>query len=209
MMIRIKICGITSAKDLDAAVDAGADAVGFVFYPPSSRYVNVETAAALIRCLPPFVLSVGLFVNAAPNEIAATLSSLPLNLLQFHGDESPADCECWQRPYLKAVRMKPGVDVRRIATEFATARALLLDTFTESYGGSGNAFDWALIPASLSLPVVLSGGLTPENVGAAIRRVRPLGVDVSSGIEAAKGEKDHRRMREFVAAVRMAEAGIL
>ncbi|MCL2074892.1 MAG: phosphoribosylanthranilate isomerase [Betaproteobacteria bacterium] len=208
MTIRIKICGLTSAEDVDAAVEAGADAIGFVFYPPSPRYVSVETAAALIRRLPPFVLSVGLFVNAAPDEIAAALSSLPLNLLQFHGDESAGDCERWQRPYLKAARMKPGVDARLIAAEFATARALLLDAFTESYGGGGKTFDWTLIPADLSMPIVLSGGLTPENVGAAIRRVRPLGVDVSSGVEALTGRKDHRRIREFVAAARAAEAAI-
>ncbi|MCL2021295.1 MAG: phosphoribosylanthranilate isomerase [Betaproteobacteria bacterium] len=208
MAIRIKICGLTSAEDVDAAVAAGADAIGFVFYPPSPRYVSVEAAATLIRRLPPFVLSVGLFVNAASDEIAATLAKLPLNMLQFHGDESVADCERWQRPYLKATRMKPGVDARRIATEFATARALLLDTFTEAYGGGGRTFDWTLIPADLSMPLVLSGGLTPENVGAAIKQVRPLGVDVSSGVEVAKGRKDHHRMREFVAAVKAAEAAI-
>ncbi|MDR1849605.1 MAG: phosphoribosylanthranilate isomerase [Zoogloeaceae bacterium] len=205
MTTRIKLCGLTRPEDVDAAVAAGADAVGFVFYPASPRYVSVEHAALLIRRLPPFVLSVGLFVNAAPDTIAATLARLPLNLLQFHGDESPAECERWQRPYLKAVRVVPGVDLRRMAADFATARALLLDADTKSYGGSGKTFDWSLIPADLSLPIVLSGGLTPENVGAAILQVRPLGVDVSSGIEVAKGQKDHRRMRDFVAAVKAAE----
>ncbi|MDR0234202.1 MAG: phosphoribosylanthranilate isomerase [Zoogloeaceae bacterium] len=201
MTTRIKICGLTCAEDVDAAVEAGADALGFVFYPASPRYVDAETAALLIRRVPPFVLSVGLFVNAVPSEIAAILSRVPLNLLQFHGDETPTECERWQRPYLKAVRVKPGVDVSRIAAEFASARAVLLDAFTESYGGGGKTFDWTLIPAGLSMPIVLSGGLTPENVGAAIRQVRPLGVDVSSGVEATKGRKDHARMREFVAAV--------
>ena len=208
MTTRIKLCGLTRPEDVDAAVTAGADAVGFVFYPASPRYVSVEEAALLIRRLPPFVLSVGLFVNAAPDTIAATLARLPLNLLQFHGDESPAECERWQRPYLKAVRVVPDMDLRRMAADFATARALLLDADTKSYGGSGKTFDWSLIPADLPMPIVLSGGLTPENVGAAILQVRPLGVDVSSGIEVAKGQKDHRRMRDFVAAVKAAEKAI-
>jgi len=205
MTTRIKICGLTSVEDVDAAVAAGADAVGFVFYPPSPRYVSVDTAAVLIRRLPPFVLSVGLFVNAAEAEIATALSLLPLNLLQFHGDETPAECERWQRPYLKAVRMQPGVEVHRLAAEFATARALLLDAFTDSFGGSGKAFDWGLIPADLALPFVLSGGLTADNVGVAVRELRPLAVDVSSGVEIAKGKKCPRRMQEFVAAVKAAD----
>jgi phosphoribosylanthranilate isomerase len=205
MSVRIKICGLTRPEDVDAAVAAGADAVGFVFYPPSPRYVSPERAAVLARRLPPFVLSVGLFVNAEPAEIEAVLNAVPLNLLQFHGDESPAECERWQRPYIRAARVRPGLDLLQYATRFSSARALLLDAFVEGFGGGGKVFDWSLIPPSLPLPLILSGGLTPENVGEAVRRLRPAAVDVSSGVESAGGVKDHPRMTDFVAAARAAE----
>ncbi|MDR3158676.1 MAG: phosphoribosylanthranilate isomerase [Zoogloeaceae bacterium] len=198
----IKICGLTRAEDVSAAAAAGADAVGFVFYRQSPRYVNPRTAAALARHLPPFMAAVGLFVNAAEAEIEAALATVPLNLLQFHGDESPEECERWQRPYIRAARVTPEMDLPACARRFASARALLLDAFTENYGGGGRTFDWSLIPPELPLPLILSGGLTPENVGEAIRRVRPAAVDVSSGVEAATGIKDHRRMTGFIAAAR-------
>lgn len=204
---RIKICGLTRPEDVDAAVAAGADAIGFVFYPKSPRYVTPEQAVALVRRLPPFVMAVGLFVNETPARLAASLEQVPLNLLQFHGDESPADCSCWGRPYIRAARVQPGLDLVQYATDFGGARALLLDAFVEGYGGGGHVFDWRLIPPQLDLPVILSGGLNPDNVGDAVRRVRPVAVDVSSGVEAAKGIKDHQRMADFVAAVRAADQG--
>lgn len=205
-MTRIKICGLTREADVDAAVAAGADAIGFVFYPPSPRFVTPERAAVLARRIPPFVSVVGLFVNATAEAISRTLAQVPINLLQFHGEEPEADCSRWQVPYLRAARVRPELDLLQYAASFASARALLLDAFVEGYGGGGKTFDWTLIPPDLPLPLILSGGLTPENVGEAIRQVRPLAVDVSSGVEAAKGIKDHAGMAGFVAAVRAAEA---
>ena len=206
--LKIKICGLTRAGDVDAAVAAGADAVGFVFYPQSPRYVSPQTAAALARRLPPLVSVVGLFVNADAGDIAATLAAVPLNLLQFHGDESPAECERWQRPYIRAARITPEMDLPRYARRFSGARALLLDAFAEGYGGGGKTFDWSLIPPELPLPIILSGGLRPENVGEAIRRARPAAVDVSSGVESAKGAKDAKRISAFITAARDAAANL-
>ncbi|GHU40629.1 N-(5'-phosphoribosyl)anthranilate isomerase [Betaproteobacteria bacterium] len=203
MSVRIKICGLTRPEDVDAAVVAGADAVGFVFYPQSPRYVSPEQAAALMRRLPPFVLAVGLFVNAAPAEIEVALDVAPLNLLQFHGDESPEACGRWARPYIRAARVTPELDLLQYATRFSSARALLLDAFVPGFGGGGKVFDWSLIPPALPLPLVLSGGLNAENVGDAVRRVRPAAVDVSSGVESAPGVKDHQRMADFVASARL------
>lgn len=205
MQTRIKICGLTRPEDVDAAVAAGADAIGFVFYPNSPRHVTPAQAAALVRRLPPFVLAVGLFVNEDPATIQAILEQVPLNLLQFHGDERPEDCSRWGRPYLRAARVQPGLDLVQYAAEFSGARALLLDAFVEGYGGGGHVFDWRLIPPNLPLPIILSGGLNPGNVAEAVQRVRPVAVDVSSGVEAAKGIKDHQRMADFVAAVRAAD----
>lgn len=205
---RIKICGLTREEDVDAAVAAGADAIGFVFYPPSPRYVTPHRAAELARRLPPFVAAVGLFVNAAPSVLEATLGVVPLHVLQFHGDESEADCLRYRRPYLKAARVTADLDLVQCAARFPTAQALLLDAFVEGYGGGGKTFDWSLIPAQLPLPVVLSGGLDASNVGDAIRRVRPAAVDVSSGVEVAKGIKDAARIRAFIAAVRAAETNL-
>ncbi|MDR2625948.1 MAG: phosphoribosylanthranilate isomerase [Zoogloeaceae bacterium] len=202
--MKVKICGLTRIKDVEAAVAAGADAVGFVFYRQSPRYVRPQAAAALVRHLPPFVDAVGLFVNAAKAEIEAALAAVPLNLLQFHGDESPEECERWQRPYIRAARVTPEMDLPAFARRFASARALLLDAFTKGYGGGGKVFDWSLIPPELPLPLILSGGLTPENVEEAVRRARPAAVDVSSGVESAAGVKDHQRMADFVAAARRA-----
>jgi phosphoribosylanthranilate isomerase len=200
MSVRVKICGITRLQDLHAACAAGADALGFVFYETSPRNVSVETAAALLRALPPFVQSVGLFVNAEPAFIAAALNVLPLDLLQFHGDETPADCERHGRPYIKAVRVKQDTDLLKCAADFSSARGLLLDAWVAGVaGGTGERFDWGLIPAELPVPVILSGGLTPDNVAAAVQQVRPWAVDVSSGVEISKGIKDAQKLAQFIA----------
>ena len=205
---RIKICGLTRESDVDAAVEAGADAVGFVLYPHSPRFVNVERAAALAKRLPPFVTPVGLFVNASSDEIARACVLMPHMLLQFHGDELPPDCERPGRAYIRAARMAPGFDLLHFAAQFATASALLLDAHVEGYGGGGKVFDWSLIPPSVPRPVVLSGGLTPASVTDGILQVRPWAVDVSSGVESAKGIKDADAIRRFCEAVREADARI-
>lgn len=200
MAVRVKICGITRVQDLQDACDAGADAVGFVFYEKSPRRVSVETAAELVRAVPPFVHSVGLFVNAGPAFVEQVLAAVPLDLLQFHGDETPADCARFGRPYIKAVRVDAATDLLKYAADFDAARGLLLDAFVPGVpGGTGECFDWRLIPANLSRPVILSGGLTPDNVAEAVRRVRPWAVDVSSGVETAKGIKDARKIAQFIA----------
>ena len=205
---RIKICGLTRREDVDAAIEAGADALGFVFYAKSPRCVGVEQAAALARDLPPFVTPVGLFVNASPNAIAQAAQAVPQLLLQFHGDESPADCDAAQRPYLRAARMTPQLDLLDFAARYPDARAILLDAHVEGYGGGGKVFDWSLIPRNVPRPVVLSGGLHAGNVTEGILRVRPWAVDVSSGVEAAKGIKDAAAIRRFCDAVREADARI-
>lgn len=208
MRTRIKICGLTREEDVDAAVAAGADAIGFVFYPPSPRYVTPARAAQLAQRIPPFVDIVGLFVNEAPEAVSAACQAAPISLLQFHGDEDAAYCRQFSRPWLRAARVRPGLDLVEFARSFPDARGLLLDAFVEGYGGGGHVFDWTLIPPDLPGFLVLSGGLTAENVGDAIKRVRPVAVDVSSGVEMSKGIKDHDKMLAFVAAVRAAdEAG--
>ena len=204
MKPRVKICGLTRADDVRVAVEAGADAIGLVFYPPSPRFVDWPTAAALARLAPPFVSVVGLFVNADPALVRATLAAVPIHLLQFHGDEDDAYCRQFDRPFMKAARVKPGMDLVQYAADFPSAQAILLDAFVDGYGGGGKVFDWSLIPAQLGKPLVLSGGLDADNVGAAVKRVRPAAVDVSSGVEAAKGVKDAGKVRAFVAAVRAA-----
>ncbi|QID18186.1 phosphoribosylanthranilate isomerase [Nitrogeniibacter mangrovi] len=203
---RIKICGLTRVEDVQAAVAAGADAIGFVFYPPSPRHVTVEQARALMAHVPPFVTTVGLFVNARPEAVEAALDALPLQLLQFHGDETETDCVRYGRPYVRAVRMRAGVDLIEYAACFPSARGFLLDAFVEGYGGGGKVFDWTLIPPRFDAPLILSGGLDAENVGEAIRRVRPWAVDVSSGVETAqKGIKDAGAIRRFISGVRDAD----
>ena len=208
MKTRIKICGLTREEDVDAAVAAGADALGFVFYPPSPRYVSPRRAAELARRIPPFVDVVGLFVNESPEAEHAACMALPISLLQFHGDEDAAYCRQFARPYLRAARVRPGLDLVEFARTFPDARGLLLDAFVEGYGGGGQVFDWTLIPPDLPGFLVLSGGLTAANVGDAIRRVRPVAVDVSSGVEMSKGIKDHSKIAAFVAAVRKADESI-
>lgn len=200
MTVRVKICGITRIEDLHAACAAGADALGFVFYDKSPRHVSIDTAAALVRALPPFVQSVGLFVDAEPATIKAVLASVPLDLLQFHGDETPEQCAHAGRPFLKAVRVKADTDLLKYAADFEAARGLLLDAYVPGVpGGTGERFDWSLIPSDLPKPVVLSGGLDPGNVAEAVCRVRPWAVDVSSGVEASKGIKDALLVARFIA----------
>ncbi len=203
---RIKICGLTRERDVDAAVEAGADALGFVFYAQSPRHVAIERAVELVRCLPPFVTPVGLFVNAGVAEIERACKAIPNLLLQYHGDETPAACRQVARPWMRAARMAPGFDLLNFAQQFAGAQAVLLDAHVEGYGGGGKVFDWSLIPSGVPAPVVLSGGLSPANVIDGVLSVRPWAVDVSSGVESSKGIKDTGLMREFCAAVREADA---
>jgi len=218
---RIKICGLTREQDVDAAVAAGADAVGFVLYPPSPRYVSIQRAAELIRRLPPFVTPVLLVVNEDATKIRAYSSEIPQALLQFHGDESPEAClqatEQGRKPYLRAARIPLGeaaaqFDLVKYAQDYSQAQAILLDAHVEGFGGGGKVFNWSLLPPSVNAHLVLSGGLTPANVGDGMRALRPrcttLAVDVSSGVEEAKGIKSAAKIEQFVAAVRAADAQI-
>ena len=204
-MPRVKICGITRIGDALAAARLGAHAIGLVFYPGSPRAVTPAQARAIIAALPPFVMPVGLFVNADVQTVRETLAVVPVSLLQFHGDESPEFCAQFALPYLRAVQVKPGTDLLQYAREFHTARGLLLDAHVEgARGGTGVTFDWSLIPREMPLPVVLSGGLNADNVEEAIRRVQPWAVDVSSGVESARGIKDMAKMEAFMTGVRNA-----
>ena len=204
MRTRVKFCGMTRAADVDAAVALGVDAIGLVLAPGSPRFLPVEQAAIIRRRLPPLVQAVALFRNAPPDEVRRAIEELQPDLLQFHGDESPEHCGSFGRPYLRAVPMKHGADLAEWERRFAGATALLLDAHgAGEAGGQGRAFDWSAIPASR--PYVLAGGLTPENVGAAVRSVRPYAVDVSSGIEQAPGVKDATKMRRFIEEVRKAD----
>ena len=201
--VRSKICGITRIEDALAAVEAGADAIGFVFYAKSPRAVTFEQARVIVKALPPFVTTVGLFVNASDQALREILGAVPLDLLQFHGDESAEACESWQRPYIKALRVKAGDDIVAACEAYPGASGILLDAYVEGIpGGTGEAFDWSLIPQGLSKPIILAGGLTPDNVAEAVARVRPYAVDVSGGVEASKGIKDHGKIQAFIKAVR-------
>ncbi|MBF7729178.1 phosphoribosylanthranilate isomerase [Pseudomonas sp. N040] len=200
-IVRIKICGITRVEDALAAAAAGADAIGLVFYAKSPRAVSIEQARAIIAALPPFVTTVGLFVNASRGELNEILAALPLDMLQFHGDETPADCEGYRRPYLKALRVKAGDDIRAQVARYPGAAGILLDTFVAGVpGGTGESFDWSLVPDKLPCPVILAGGLNSANVRAAITRVRPYAVDVSGGVEISKGIKDAGKIQAFIRA---------
>ena len=207
MRTRVKICGITRLEDALAAAGAGADALGFVFYPPSPRNVEVERAAEITAALPPFVTTVALFVNADAGTIAEVVREARIDLLQFHGNECPDYCAQHGRPWIKAVRMKEGVDPEAEARRYAGAQALLLDAYRPGVpGGTGEAFDWDRIPSSLAPRIVLAGGLTPENVAEAVRRVRPWAVDVSGGVEAAPGVKDADKIERFLRGVTLGQA---
>jgi phosphoribosylanthranilate isomerase len=198
-MTRVKICGITRPEDGREAARLGADAIGLVFYPPSPRNVSPEAARAVVAALPPFVTVVGLFVDPEPAWVEAVLAACPLDVLQFHGEEPARFCRAFGRPYLKAVRMRAGVDLAVLAQHYDDARGLLVDAYVEGVaGGTGARFDWSLLPKELGLPLVLSGGLDAGNVAEAVRRVQPAAVDVSSGVEAAKGIKDAALMAAFI-----------
>lgn len=206
-MTRAKICGITRIEDGLAAARAGADAIGLVFHARSPRHVDAERAAAIVAALPPFVASVALFVNPAAVEVEAVLRRFRPDLLQFHGEEAPEFCRAFGLPYLKAARVRPGVDLLQFAASYADARGLLLDAWSEgAHGGTGERFDWSLIPPDLPRPLILAGGLHAGNVAAAIRATRPWAVDVSSGVEAAKGVKDAAKIAAFMKEVRNADA---
>mgnify|MGYP000175582077 FL=1 len=214
---RIKLCGLSTPEDVAVAVDAGADAIGLVFYPPSPRHVRAERAAELLACLPPYLTAVGLFVNASLAEVQAVLAQAPITMLQFHGDETPEQCreiaQAVGRPFMRALRVRPettATDLLEFASNYRASgplfAGLLLDTWSDAYGGTGKAFDWSLVPADIAHQAVLSGGLNVQNVTDAVRRIRPHAVDVSSGIEASKGVKDAALMRAFVDAVRAADS---
>lgn len=205
MRTRIKICGITRPADAAAAAHAGADAIGLVFYPRSPRYLSLERALEIRDALPPFVQSVALFVNPDAAQVAQVIGTVRPALLQFHGEETPRFCESFGVPYVKACRVRPGIDLLEYLRPFSRASAWLLDSHVAEYGGVGERFDWSLVPAQRERPLILSGGLSAENVAEAIRRVKPWGVDVSSGVESAKGIKDAARIAAFISEVRHAD----
>ena len=206
MRTRVKICGITREQDALAAAESGADALGFVFYEPSPRHITVRRAAEIAQALPPFVSTVALFVNADPDTIAEVVDVVGVDLLQFHGQECPEYCAQHRRPWIRAVRVKPDTDLLAARSEFSHGRGLLLDAYRPGVpGGTGETFDWDRIPPQLAPGIVLAGGLNPDNVGDAVRRVRPYAVDVSGGVEAEKGIKDPVRIKSFIEEVRSAE----
>ena len=197
--VRVKICGITRLQDALAAVNTGADAVGLIFYEKSPRYVTIDTARLIVKTIPPFVTIVGLFVDARKDEIKTVLDNIPLDILQFHGDESDEQCQQYSRPYIKAVRMWEQIKLDDVAEQYSGASALLLDTYIkDARGGTGIVFDWLMIPPERNKPIILAGGLTPENVREAITQVRPYGVDVSGGVETRKGIKDAAKIAAFM-----------
>lgn len=199
MRTRVKICGLTRSGDAVAAAALGADAIGLVFYPPSPRNVDTEQARAIVAALPPFLTVVGLFVDETEARIRDVLAQVRIDLIQFHGDETPEHCESFGKPFIKAIRMRPGTDLTQVASKYRGASGLLLDADDpQAKGGTGARFDWSMVAPDCSLPVILAGGLKPENVGEALRRVRPYAVDVSSGVEAAKGIKDIGKMAAFL-----------
>jgi len=199
---RVKVCGITTPEDARMAAALGVDAIGLVFHPPSPRQVDLDTARAIAAVLPPFVSCVALFVDAAPALIRSVLDAVPIDCIQFHGEETPADCAYWGRRFIKALRMQPGLDVAAEAGRYRAASGLLLDTWVPGVpGGTGQTFDWGRVPRDCALPLVLAGGLTPDNVATAIAAARPHAVDVSGGVEATKGRKDRTRLAAFMQGV--------
>ena len=202
MRTRVKICGITRLQDAMSAVDNGADAIGLVFYKDSPRAISIENARAIVQKLPPFVTVVGLFVDPSPKDVAAVLHRVSLDLLQFHGNELPSECAAYSKPYIKAIKVKEGDDIAEQVSKYTSARGVLLDTFDPGLpGGTGRVFDWTKIPKKLDKPLILAGGLTAENIWQAISKVRPFAVDVSGGVEAAKGIKDPEKIAAFMRGV--------
>jgi phosphoribosylanthranilate isomerase len=207
--VRIKICGITRRDDAELALSLGADAVGCVFYSGSSRGITVQQAVEVSLGISGLGMLVGLFVNPSKREVEEVLASVPLHCLQFHGTESPAFCRQFQRPYIKAVPMSQGIDLNKVDGDFAGASALLLDSARGGqFGGSGESFDWDWVGPGMGHRVILAGGLAADNVASAIKRVRPAAVDVSSGVESAKGIKDAEKMRTFIQSARVAAQGL-
>jgi len=199
MRTRVKICGFTQPEDARAAATLGADAIGLVFYPPSPRHVDIRQAQAIVATLPPFVTVVGLFVDAEPTRVREVLGQVRIDLLQFHGDESPDDCTAFGRAYIKAIRMNAATDLARVASDYRSAAGLLLDADDgRAKGGTGTGFDWAMVPRECPLPLILAGGLSADKAQAALRQTRAYGLDVSSGVEAAKGIKDVDKMAAFL-----------
>lgn len=206
MSVRVKVCGITRSEDAEAAIQSGADAIGFVFWPKSSRNLAPDLAGQISAILPPFVCTVGVYVDPDIAWVKETARVAKINLLQFHGDESPEFCNQFSQPYIKAIRVKSDTDLLQYAERYRSAKGLLLDTFTEGMpGGTGHVFDWQLIPKNLPVPFILSGGLNPENVELAIRQTNPWAVDVSSGVEATKGIKDKKKIIAFMQGVKNCE----
>jgi phosphoribosylanthranilate isomerase len=199
LRVRVKICGITRVEDALNAVAQGADAIGLVFYKPSPRNVEIEQAIEIANKIPAFVTVVALFVNAEPDFVRKVISQVKLDLLQFHGDETPQECASYGMPFIKAIRVKSDTNLVQCAKDFSASKALLLDTFTDGVaGGTGHVFDWNLIPAALDKPVILAGGLTAQNVAQAINQVKPYAVDVSGGVEVSKGIKDAEKIAAFM-----------
>ena len=202
MITKVKFCGITNLQDAISAAELGADALGFVFYPKSPRFISPKNAKEIIKKLPPFISMVGLFVNQSKSEVEEVIKDCPLNLLQFHGDENESFCKQYNLPYIKAISMKSDVDLLKCIQEYNSAKALLLDTFSKvARGGSGEVFDWKMIPPNTLKPIIVAGGLTPENVQTLLEVISPYGVDVSSGIEINKGLKDYKLMKKFILGV--------
>ncbi|MBM4207615.1 MAG: phosphoribosylanthranilate isomerase [Gammaproteobacteria bacterium] len=202
MRTRIKVCGLTNADDAAYAARLGADAIGLVFYPPSPRNIDILTAQDIVRVLPAFVTVVALFVNEQENTIRRILDQVPIDCLQFHGDESPSACQQFGKRYIKAVRMRDDTDIGALTEQYQGADALLMDAYDPvQQGGTGGRFDWKLVPKVNSLPIILAGGLDANNVGLAIKQTRPYAVDVSSGVEINKGIKDKTKIAAFIAAV--------
>lgn len=203
MSVRVKVCGITRSEDAIAAVQNGVDAIGFVFWPHSTRYIDPESARRIAEVIPPFICTVGVYVDPDAAWVEETARAAKLNLLQFHGNESPEFCNQFSQPYIKAIRVKPDTDLLQYAQRYGAAKGLLLDTYAADMpGGTGHAFDWQLIPQQLSLPLILSGGLNPDNVARAIKQTQPWAVDVSSGVEASKGIKDEKKIIAFMQGVK-------
>ena len=202
MITKVKFCGITNLQDAISAAELGADALGFVFYPKSPRFISPKNAKEIIKKLPPFISMVGLFVNQSKSEVEEVIKDCPLNLLQFHGDENESFCKQYNLPYIKAISMKSDVDLLKCIQEYNSAKALLLDTFSKvARGGSGEVFDWKMIPPNTLKPIIVAGGLTPDNVQTLLEVISPYGVDVSSGIEINKGLKDYKLMKKFILGV--------